>query len=137
MSMDVGGKGVKNEINVVPLIDIVLVLLVIFMVVTPLMQKGIDINIPEKSTSQKKPEKEDKKKTLVVSIRPDSSIDVNSEGVARAELEGKLREILSTRDDKTVFIKAAGSLIYGSIIEVMDICKAAGVKTIAIITEKK
>lgn len=137
MSMDVGGKGVKNEINVVPLIDIVLVLLVIFMVVTPLMQKGIDINIPEKSTSQKKPDKEDKKKTLVVSIRPDSSIDVNSEGVARAELEGKLRELLSTRDDKTVFIKAAGSLIYGSIIEVMDICKAAGVKTIAIITEKK
>ncbi|MBI5375291.1 MAG: biopolymer transporter ExbD [Candidatus Schekmanbacteria bacterium] len=137
MSMDVGGKGVKNEINVVPLIDIVLVLLVIFMVVTPLMQKGIDINIPEKSTSQKKPDKEDKKKTLVVSIRPDSSIDVNSEGVARAELEGKLREMLSTRDDKTVFIKAAGSLIYGSIIEVMDICKAAGVKTIAIITEKK
>ncbi len=136
MGMEVGGKGIRNEINVVPLIDVVLVLLVIFMVIIPLSQKGLDIKLPEKTPPKKQAEEKKESKNLVVSIREDSSIDINSEPVAKAELSDKVREELAGRDNKTVFVKAAGSLIYGSIVDIIDICKGSGAKTIAIITGK-
>ncbi|RMF93566.1 MAG: biopolymer transporter ExbD [Candidatus Schekmanbacteria bacterium] len=136
MGMEVGGRGIRNEINVVPLIDIVLVLLVIFMVIIPLSQKGLDIKLPEKTPPKKQEEKKkEESKNLVVSVRADSSIDINSEPVAKADLEDKVREELAGRDNKMIFIKAAGSLVYGSIVDIIDICKGAGAETIAIITE--
>lgn len=137
MGLEVGGKGIRNEINVVPLIDVVLVLLVIFMVIIPLSQKGLDIKLPEKTPPKKLAEENKDIKNLVVSIRGDSSIDINSEPVAKAELGDKVREELAGRDDKTMFVKAAGTLTYGSIVDIIDICKGAGAKTIAIITEGK
>jgi len=137
MAVEVGGKGIKNEINVVPLIDVVLVLLVIFMVIIPLSQKGLDIKLPEKTPPKEQAEKNKDIKNLVVSIRGDYSIDINSEPVAQAELEDKVREELAGRDDKTVFVKAAGSLIYGSIVDIIDICQGSGAETIAIITARK
>jgi len=135
MGMDVGGKkGVKSDINVVPLIDIVLVLLVIFMVITPLLQKGIDVNIPEKTTAAPPPPS-DENKPIVLSIRQDSSIDINTEPVPRYQLADKVKSIFANRKDKLIFIKADGRLVYGNVVEVMDICRGAGVETIGLVTE--
>src|SRR3989304_6161044 len=135
MGMDVGGKkGVKSEINVVPLIDIVLVLLVIFMVITPLLQKGIDINLPEKPTTAPPPPSEENK-PILLTIRSDSSIDINTEPIPRYQLADKVKEIFANKStkDKIIFIKADGTLVYGSVVEVMDICRGAGVDTIGLV----
>ena len=140
MGMDVGGKkSVKSDINVVPLIDIVLVLLVIFMVITPLLQRGIDVNIPEKTAAPTAPPPPEKK-PIVLTIRQDSSIDINSEPVARYQLAEKVKEIFDKKPDKKdklIFIKADGALVYGTVVEVMDICRGAGVDTIGLVTEGK
>ena len=140
MSMDVAGKKtVKSDINVVPLIDIVLVLLVIFMVITPLLQRGIDVNIPEKTAAPTAPPPPEKK-PIVLTIRQDSSIDINSEPVARYQLAEKVKEIFdkkTDKKDKIIFIKADGMLVYGSVVEVMDICRGSGVDTIGLVTEGK
>ena len=139
MGMDVGGKkGVKSEINVVPLIDIVLVLLVIFMVITPLLQKGIDVNLPEKPTTAPPPPSEESK-PVVLTIRSDSSIDINTEPIPRYQLADKVKEIFANKSkkDKIIFIKADGTLVYGGVVEVMDICRGAGVDTIGLVTQGK
>jgi len=137
MGMDVSGKKrLKSEINIVPLIDVVLVLLVIFMVIVPLTQKGIDVNIPEKTVSAPPPPS-DENKPVVLTVRQDSSIDINTEPVARYQLAEKVKEIFAEKKDKTIFIKAHGTLVYGNVVEVMDICRGSGVETIGVVTEGK
>ncbi len=133
MGMGAGGESsVKSEPNVVPLIDILLVLLVIFMVITPSMQMGTDIKLPETASSQD----QGPSNVIVLSLKGDMSVMVNQEVVPYDVLEQRLRDIYSTRQDKTIFIRANSKLPYKEVVKLIDIAKAAGVETVGIIPEE-
>ena len=122
----------KSDINVTPLVDVVLVLLVIFMVVTPLIKQEVPVELPLAESSRQT----QNLSQVILTMRADGSLLLNHETVPRQELTARLTAISATRSDKTIFLEADRSLLYDCVVQVMDECRAAGMTTIGLITQK-
>ena len=126
------GSGVKADINITPLVDIVLVLLIIFMVITPLMTKMLPVLVPDKAEVEQPTEQ--MKKQVVVYLRKDNLIEVNHEVVAMKDLEERLRLALKIQSEKIIFFEADDDAAYGNAVLIMDAIKGSGTKIIGIMT---
>lgn len=134
MSMMVSNENeVSSEPNVVPLCDVLLVLLIIFMVVTPLMKKGIDVRLPVALNTISMPESPE----VVLSIRKDGKMYIGQDLITLDNLQTMIEEAFMTASDKRLYLRADGELEYGNIVDVVEILKAAGVEIVGIITEIK
>ncbi len=137
MSMDVGGGGrgeVKSDINVTPLVDVMLVLLIIMMIVAPMLQKGVDVKLPQAANTVDKPETQEQ---TVIAITADKRIYLNAQPVREEELTQKVTESLESTKEKVVLIKGDEDAPYSAIMATMDKLRAAQIENIGLVAEKR
>jgi biopolymer transport protein ExbD len=134
--MDLGGAkgGVKSDINVTPLCDVMLVLLIIMMIVAPLLQQGVSVKLPVATNTVDKPETQGQ---TVVAIAKDKSMYVNAKPVQEAEMATRINELLENSKEKVVLIKADEEVEYGAVMAAMDQLRQAGIEDIGLITDPK
>jgi biopolymer transport protein TolR len=136
MAMDLGGAkgGVKSDINVTPLVDVMLVLLIIMMLVAPMLQQGVALRLPTAANTSDKPETQDQ---TVLSISKDKSFYLNAKPVTEGEMATRLNELLENKKEKVVLIKADEEVEYSAVMAAMDQLRNAGIEDIGLITERK
>jgi len=136
MSMSASGPqgGLKADINVTPLVDVMLVLLIIMMLVAPMLQKGVDVKLPSAVNTSDKP---DTQGQTVVGIQANKQIYLNSVQVRGSDLSTRVADIMATQTEKVVLIKADEDVDYATVMETMDNLRTAGVEDMALITERK
>ena len=136
MSMDLGGAkgGVKSDINVTPLVDVMLVLLIIMMLITPMLNQGVAMRLPQATNSADKPTTQD---NTTVAVGKDGSLYVNSKPVVEGEMASKVTEALETKKEKVVFIKADEEALYSAVMTAMDQLRQAGIEDIGLVTDPK
>jgi biopolymer transport protein TolR len=137
MSMAVGGsKGPKSDINITPYIDILLVMLIIFMVITPVHQMDLKVKVPQPAPKEAEMQPPDPS-VIVVSLDEKLNIKINQDLVAVDSLGTKLLDIYKARANKNMFISANSKLLYGDVVKIIDIAKGAGVGDIGLLTEMR
>ena len=136
MTVGSGGRDVAPQMNVTPLVDIVLVLLIIFMVITPLLQKNFWLHLPKQEKEEVTPQQlqEDPTPPLVLHVGAGRTIQVNGTDVELEDLSDRLRRMFAARDDHVLFFDAADDAEYGFTVQVMDQARAGGAVTIAALT---
>ena len=136
MSMDVGGAkgGIKADINVTPLVDVMLVLLIIMMLIAPMLQQGVSVRLPVASNTKDKPSTQDQ---TVIAVDANKDVYLNAKLVQRGEMATKVTELLESKKDKVVLIKADQDVDYGAVMGVMDDLRQAGIEDIGLITDPK
>ena len=136
MAMDVGGAkgGVKSDINVTPLVDVMLVLLIIMMLVAPMLEQGVQVKLPKASNASPKPQSQDQ---TIIAIGANRALYVNAKPVQEAELATKVSELLEAKSggEKIVIIRADEEVEYGAVMSAMDALRTAGIEDIGLITE--
>jgi biopolymer transport protein ExbD len=137
--MAVGGKkgGPMADINVTPMADIMIVLLIIFMVITPMLQKGVDVKLPQASNTK---ERKDEPKAIVVAVKKDKTTYFGSQRLDdQNQLQGLIKERLQDLPEgsRMMYLKADDALPYSEVMKVMDLCREAGVEEVALIAERK
>jgi len=135
MAMDVGGArgGVKSDINVTPLVDVMLVLLIIMMLIAPLLQQGVDLQLPVASNTTEKPDTADQ---TTVYVDANSLLYINAIPMQESELVTRLKTILEEKAEKTVYLKGDRDAPYSAIMKMMDALRGANIDSVALITEK-
>ena len=136
MALGGGSGGVKCDINVTPMIDVLLVLLIIFMVITPLTPYGLEATAPQPPPPNTPPPPPDKDRTVVIVIAKDGSMKLNQEDIDVTKLQDRLVEVFKTSAERVVFIKGDPDLEFGSVARAIDIAKGAGIDKIGIMTPK-
>ncbi len=136
MSMDIGGAkgGIKSDINVTPMADVMLVLLIIMMIVAPLLQKGAPVRLPTAANSIDKPETQGQ---TVVAVTAGGEYYVDGLPIPDTDLQRRVTEILENKNEKIVLIKADEDAAYGRVMEAMDDLRAVGVEDMGLITERR
>ncbi len=138
MGMNLSSGGQKHAtpaMNVTPLVDVVLVLLIIFMVVTPMLTKTFWLNLPKKDAEEAPPPSIDADKPVVLTVDAEGVVRINKQVVERRELREKLQRIFAARKDQILFFDAGDAVPYGIAAEVMDIARTGGARTISLLTE--
>jgi biopolymer transport protein TolR len=127
---------VNSNINVTPMVDVMLVLLIIFMVITPMLQKGVSVDLAKTDNPAQMPDA-DKEDSLLVAITRDGKIFFGSDQITPDQLTAKVKDRLANKADKRVFIKADARTKYGNVVEVVDNVRSAGVDTLGLLTEQR
>ena len=135
MAMQLGGKGgVKSDINVTPLVDVMLVLLIIMMIVAPMLQKGVDVRLP---TAVNRADKPDTQEQTVVAVTADGRMHLNQVAVPDRDMVSRLNEALESKKEKIVYIKADQDASYGRVMAAFDALRKANIENIGLIADPK
>ena len=130
------GAKVNSDINVTPMVDVMLVLLIIFMVITPMLQKGVSVDLAKVNSPAPMPDA-DKEDALIVAVMRDGKVYFGNDQIAPDSLTEKVKDKLANRVDKRVYVRADARAKYGSVVDVVDNVRAAGVDDLGLLTDQK
>ena len=136
MAFAVGGSGAKSDINVTPLIDVLLVLLIIFMVITPMLQKGVTVDLAKVNNPQQMPDA-DKEDALIVAVMRNGDVFFGNDRIQADQLTNKIKDRIANKVNKTVYLRADARAKYKAVVDVVDNVRSAGVDDLGLLTDQK